>query len=209
MIGASSRSIAGRCRLSACLAALTVALLTATWPTLAQAGRERSYCFLLSEIQLAEGIPAEVADVVRKQLGQAIAAHARLSGALPEGAPDPLAQPKAFARYAKRHKLAVYRVSVEVTRYHHEVEPAPRGKGQRLGVSIDLHLFGEAIPQRAMAFSGDGSATVKLEIGKRLRPRDSEFAQQEAATEAVADALTTSIQRLDEKSRGGNDGKKK
>ena len=207
MIGAPSRSIAGRPRPFTCLAALTVALLTATWPALAQAGRERSYCFLLSKIQLAEGIPAEVAGVVSKQLDQAIAGHARLIAALPAGAPDPLAQPKAFARYAKRHKLAVYRVSVEVTRYSHEVEPAPRGKGQRLGVSIDLHLFGEAIPKRAMAFSGDGSATVKLEIGKRLRARDSEYAQQEAATQAAAEALAMSIQRLEKKS--GQAGKKK
>jgi hypothetical protein len=65
-------------------------------------------------------------------------------------------------------------------------------------VRVALQLFGETIPDRVMAFSGEGSATVKLEVGKTVRPRDREEASSAAIDEAVASAITRSLEKLQE-----------
>jgi hypothetical protein len=57
-------------------------------------------------------------------------------------------------------------------------------------------MFGETYPKRVMAFTGDGSATVKIDIGKKLRKRDTDYANEEAMKLAVADAIAASIAKL-------------
>lgn len=166
----------------------------------AHAKGQKAYYFLVHEIKLAEDVPAEIQKLVRTRLTKAIKDHARLVEALPPDAPDPKADPKAFARYIKKNKIRPFRVNVEVTEYSHEVEEMPAGRrGQRLTVEIALRTFGETMPKRVMAFSGEGSATIKVEIGKKLRTRDSKYANREAVQLAVADALRISLKRLEEK----------
>lgn len=183
--------------------ACLVGLVVVAWAAgTSHAKRKQVYYFLVTEVQLADGVPQEIAERVREQMERGISAHERLIEALPEDAPDPEAKPKAFVRYIKKRRLKPFRVSVEVTDYRHEVEslPAPR-RGQRLAVRIALHVFGETIPKRSMAFSGDGSSAIKLDIGKRLRERDSEVANREAIKLAVDHALTRSIERLESKNQ--------
>lgn len=181
----------------AILAALALALLAS--PAHGK-GSKRTYYFLVHEIKLADGIPAELGALIQDQITRAIVAHEQLIEALPADAPDPQTDVKGFQRYIKKHKLQPYRVNVEIIEYEHDVAelPAPR-KGQRLTVSISLRTFGETIPARVMAFSGEGSATVKMDIGKRLRPRDTEVGNQEAAQLAIAEALAISLTRLEGK----------
>lgn len=164
------------------------------------AGKKDTYYFLLYDIELASGIPPAIKDMVRTEITKAIAAHERLIEVLPADAPDPSTDPDAFNRYIKKHKIQPYHVDVEVTEYRHEVEelPAPR-RGQRLTVSIALRTLGETMPKRWMAFSGDGAATIKMDIGKRLRERDTQVANRDAIVQAVGDALTTSLAKLDAK----------
>jgi hypothetical protein len=164
------------------------------------ANSKQTYYFLVYDIKLGEGMPKEIEDLIRKQVIKSIAAHERLIEALPEDAPDPKGDPKTFIRYKTQKKLRPYRVNIEVKDYRHEVEdlPAPR-KGKRLTVSIALHMFGEAIPERVMAFTGEGSATIKMDIGKQLRAPDSRAANHDAIELAVGDALTTSLVKLDAK----------
>jgi hypothetical protein len=164
------------------------------------AGSKQTYYFLVYDIKLAEGMPKEIEDLIRKQVITSIAAHERLIEALPEDAPDPKGDPKTFIRYKTKKKLRPYRVNIEVKDYRHDVDelPAPR-KGQRLTVSIQLHMFGETIPERVMAFTGEGSATIKMDVGKRLRPPDSRAANHDAIELAVGDALITSLAKLDAK----------
>lgn len=173
---------------------LFIGLLTGS----SHAESKQTYYFLVYDIKLAEGVPAHVEDLVRKQVVKAIAAHERLIEALPADAPDPRADAKAFTRYKTQRKLRPYRVNVDVTAYSHEVEElrAPR-RGQRLTVSISLHMFGETIPERVMGFTGEGSATIKMDIGKRLRDRDTKVANHDAIELAVNDALATSLVKLD------------
>ncbi|MEM9492559.1 MAG: hypothetical protein AAGC55_25650, partial [Myxococcota bacterium] len=167
----------------------------------ASAKGKRTYVFLVHDIALKDGIPAEITEVVRGQLLRAIRAHARLSAQLPEGAPDPKSEPKKFSAFIARNKLEPYRLNVEVTQYTHGVEPSPNG-GKRLTVSLALRTFGETMPVRKMAFSGEGSATIRMDVGKKLRERDSTYARKEAAKEAIAEALTISLQRLDRRASG-------
>ncbi len=178
-------------------ALLTILGLSLVAPLPARAGKKDKYYFALATIELKEGIPAEIEALVRTQVEKSIAEHARIVTTLPEGAPDPKAAPKRFEKFLKRKKLHAYKVYLEVTSYTHEVEPMPPPRrGQRLKVSVELRMFGETIPGRVLAFSGDGSATVILEIGKKLRAADTKAGNHDSIELAVAKALERSITKL-------------
>ncbi len=197
-------SLHSRPRFPVALAVATLVLASwvlAAGPTPAHAKGKRSYYFLVAEVKLVDGIPNEIADLVRDRLTRAIAGHTRLIEALPADAPDPKAEPKAFARYIAKRKIRPFRINVEVTQHSHEVSAAPRG-GKQLVVSIALRTFGETMPKRVMVFSGEGSATIKMDIGKTLRARDSKVANKDAAELAIADALAISLKRLEARAKG-------
>ncbi len=170
----------------------------------AEAKKNDKYYYQVHDVSLAKGIPDTVKTAVATQLAERIAANPELLAAL-EGAPDPDKEPKKFKRYLKRKRLRAFQVNLEVTAYRQELEPmpAPR-KGQYLTVSIDLRAFGETMPDRVMAFTGNGSATVKLEIGRKQRARDAEAANHDAIQMAIDKALAESIVKL----RKGPKGKK-
>lgn len=179
-------------------ALLTILGLSLAAPLPARAGKKDKYYFRLATIELAKGIPTDIEALVRAQVEKSIADHERIVTELPEGAPDPAAAPKKFKKYLKRKKLHAFKVYLEVTSYSHEVEPMPAPRqGQRLKVSIELRMFGETIPGRVLAFSGDGSATVILEIGKKLRQADTKAGNHDSIELAVAKALDRSITKLD------------
>jgi hypothetical protein len=189
------------------LLALLLGALVASPAAHAQAKRTQQYGFVIANIQAADGVPEDVAAAVRARLISAVDAHERLVATLPADAPDPSADPDAFAAFMKRRKLTPYRVTVEVTEYFKEAADGPRG--QRLTVSVALRMFGETMPVRVMAFSAAGSATIKLDVGKTVRPRDTEVANRDAIAQAVDDALAQSVQRLDEKQKSAGKAKKK
>lgn len=189
---------------------LLVALVAAWWAGAqpAHAQKKRAvYCFVVAHIDAAEQVPPEVAEQIRTRLISAVDAHDRLMATLPPDAPDPQAQPDAFLAYMKKRKITPYRVTVEITAYHHEVEDGPRGR--RLSVHVALRMFGETMPVRVMAFSGAGAATVKLDIGQKVRPRDTEVGNRDTIIQAVDDALAESIRKLDEKQKAPAKGRGK
>lgn len=179
---------------AAILGCAAFALLVGATEGRADAGKR--YFFNVTEIKVADGVKAEVIDHVKAAVAEAIAASDDIVGSL-EGAPDPEANPKAYKAFLKKKKLAAFRVNVEVMAYETKLEAleAPR-RGNRFTVSISVRMFGETIPDRVMAFSGDGAATIKLEIGKKLRPKDSEEAHKEAALGAIGNALASSREKL-------------
>jgi hypothetical protein len=160
-----------------------------------------SYVFLISRVELSPGIPKEVEAQTAARVKAAIAAHERLESSLDAGAPDPEAQPQKFKEYLKAHRQRAFKVNVEVTDFSSEVETASAGRGktgQYLTVRTSLRLFGETVPDRVMAFTGDGSATIKIEIGKTPRPRDREEATSSALDEAANTAIAQALRKLDE-----------
>ncbi len=182
--------------LGAAVAALALAIPSAP----ARAKSRETYVFLISRVELAKGVPKEVEAQVLARLGTAVAEHAHLEASLPADAPDPEAQPQKFKDYLKARRQRAFKVNVDVSEY--SIEAATETKrdatGQVVIVRVALQLFGETMPDRVMAFSGEGSATVKLEVGKTVRPRDREEATSAAIDEAVASAITRSLEKLQE-----------
>jgi len=176
----------------------------------AHAKSRDSYIFLISRVDLGSGVPKEIEAQVVARLRAAIAAHEELESSLPAGAPDPEAKPQKFKSYLKARRQRAFKVNVEVTQYSTNVEQASAGRGKTgryLTVRVTLRLFGETVPDRVMAFTGDGSATIKLEIGKEPRPRDREEANSAALDEAVASAITHSLRKLNEPPPSSKKGK--
>ena len=88
-------------------------------------------------------------------------------------------------------------MTVEVTEASIEIVPLEDKKGaQRIVVSVAIHVLGETIPGRTMGFTGDGRATVKQEIGMKIRDKDREFTWDGAAENAVAQALEKCFTKL-------------
>jgi hypothetical protein len=113
-------------------------------------------------------------------------------------APDPATDPKGYKAWLKKKKLnGSFAVVVDLTRYTEELEDSPREDGtKRFVVRIELHMFGETIPDRKMGFEGVGSSTVKQDVGKKMRPADREYTIKNAIELAVTDALRESIEKL-------------
>jgi hypothetical protein len=182
------------------LLAATVALLAAValQPAVADAKGKPKYYFELAEVKVKEGVPAELTALVQAEVVKALEADELIVTDLAAaGVTASMDDPKAYKKALKKKKLTAYRVNVEVTAYATEIEqlPAPR-KGKRVEVSVSLRMFGEALPDRIMAFTGEGSATIKIDIGAKFRPRDQEAADHDAIELAVGDALATSLAQL-------------
>jgi hypothetical protein len=142
--------------------------------------------------------PAKIAQPkVKAQVEKAFAGHPQLVVAL-DGAPDPKAEPDKFIAHLKKLKLAgAHRVSVEIVDAREETEAMENRPGeQRLVIRLGIRMFSETIPKRMMGFTGEGSSTIKVEVGKKVRPRDREYAWDQASELAVKDAIAVSLTKL-------------
>tara|TARA_R110002096_G_scaffold44526_1_gene119994 strand:- start:35526 stop:36200 length:675 start_codon:yes stop_codon:yes gene_type:complete len=163
------------------------------------------YVFVLSRVDLPKGTPPELEAVLRSQVAAAVVKEPRLEAAIPKDAPayDDKAKGrygnKPFHRYMAKHRLRPFRITVEVTKYEPTLVPNPKKPGQILGSTLMLRIFGETIPDRVMAFSGDGSATVLAEVGKKIRASDRTWVDTDAADLAIEKAIAMSIVKLDTK----------
>lgn len=177
---------------SLAVAAAGLAALLAAAP--AHAGKVK-YIYQIAKVTRAEGVKAPTAKV-SKGLSDGIKRAEAIDGKLPKGAPDPHKQPKRFKKYLKRKRLKAYRVSLEITQYEQEVEEHDDRGHKRLTVRISVRLFGETVPDRVMGFAGKGSATVKLDVGRKVRDRDREVANHDAIEVAIDQAIAESLRKL-------------
>lgn len=179
-----------------------VVVAIAVFTTLAHAGpKPRKYHFeLVGVANKATSSDSEANAAHRRvelQVKKAFATHPQLVAEL-AGAPDPALVPEAYRKYLARKKVAgSYAVSVEITEASQEVtDVETKPNTRRLVVRIALHVLGEAIPGQTMGFTGDGHATVKVEVGAKVRDSDTNYAWDSAAETAVADALKTCFAKL-------------
>lgn len=186
-----------------CVAAL--ALITSA-EVLAEADTgPETYIFVVSRVDLPEGTPPALEAVLRSQIASAVAKEARLEASIPEDAPPYDEKDKGrygnrpFHKYMAKHRLKPFQVTVQVTKYEPTLVPNPKKPGQILGSSLVLRMFGETIPDRVMAFTGDGSASVMAEVGKKVRDKDRQWVDTDAADLAIAKAIAMSIVKLDTK----------
>ncbi len=165
------------------------------------AAAPKKYHFKLAAVTAKSEVKADVAKEatprVEAQVKKTFETHKQLVPTL-DGAPDPDAKAEAFRKFLKAKGLAgAYLVTVEITEASIELVPVESKPGtQRLVVRVAVHLLGENIPGRTMGFTGDGQATIKQEVGKKVRDRDREFTWDEAAKAAVDDAMQTVFKQL-------------
>jgi hypothetical protein len=160
----------------------------------------KKYHFELAAVTSKPEVKDDVAKTatprVEAQIKKAFETHPQLVAKL-EGAPDK-ANADAYRKYlAKKGLSGAYLVTVEVTDAFEELVPVEgKPNTQRLVVRVAVHVLGETIPGRTMGFTGDGKATIKQEVGKKLRERDREYTWDQAAELAIADAMTTVFKQL-------------
>lgn len=199
--------------MSSLLRALTLVLVIlgiALAPAVADAkGKKKAkaakkYHFELLSVRVQEGVEGKAAaDALRlleAELVKQFGSHPQLVADMSK-APDPEKDPKGYTKWLTKKKIAgAFKVNVDVSMYTEEIEDSPTGDGgtgaKRLVVRLSLHMFGETIPKRMMGFEGQGSSTVKQDVGKKVRDKDREFTIQSAVELAVADALKTSLAEL-------------
>lgn len=161
----------------------------------------KKYHFKLAGVsakpEVKEDVAKEAMPRLEAQVKKTFETHKQLVGTL-DGAPDPDAKADAYRKFLKAKGLAgAYLVTVELTEASIEVVPVESKPGtQRLVVRVAVHFLGENVPGRTMGFTGDGSATIKQEVGKKIRDRDREFTWDEAAKAAVDDAMLTVFKQL-------------
>ena len=184
---------------------LTVAAMVCLLPALGAdaAPAKKKYYFKLTKVMTKDEVKPDVAKEAQPRVEavfqKALENHPQLVATL-EGAPaDPeVGNGQPYRKYlAKKGIAAAYLVTVEVTEADIEIVPLEDKKGaQRIVVSVGIHVLGETIPGRTMGFTGDGRATVKQEIGMKIRDKDREFTWDSAAENAVAQALEKCFAKL-------------
>jgi len=178
------------------LAVATAALFSSS----AEAAPKKKYYFELAAVtakpEVKEADAKASTPRVEAQVKKAFTAHPQLVQL--EGQPDWRTKGEPFRAFLKKKGVAAgYLVTVEVTSASEEIVPMDDKPGsQRIVVRIALHMLGESIPAKTMGFTGDGQATIKVEIGKKVRDSDREYAWSQAAESAVADAMTTVFKQL-------------
>ena len=165
------------------------------------APKTKKYHFQLTKILVKPEVNADVAKLAQPRVEalfkKALEEHPQLVQQL-EGAPDPDKNAAAYRKWLTRKGISgAYLVTVEITSASQEIIPLEEKKNtQRIVVSLGIHVLGETIPGRTMGFTGDGAATVKQEIGMKVRDKDVQFTLDGAAETAINDALKTCFAKL-------------
>ena len=163
----------------------------------------KKYHFELAAVTTKAEVKADVAKAatprVETQVKKAFESHPQLVAKL-DGAPDWKVETEAYRKFLVKKGLAgAYLVTVEITEASEELVPMEGKKpgDQRLTVHIGIHMLGERIPEKTMGFTGDGQATIKIELGKVVRDKDRQYAWDQAAEIAVEDAMKTVFKQLE------------
>jgi hypothetical protein len=181
---------------------LFVAALVVFAPRADAAPPKKKYHFELTKVLVKPEVKPDVAKESQPRIEsvfkKALEHHPQLVLAL-DGAPDPEANNgQTYRKFLTKKGIAgAYLVTVEVTEASIEIVPLEDKKNtQRIAVTVGLHVLGETIPGRTMGFTGDGRATVKQEVGMKIRDKDRQFTWDSAAETAVDNALKECFAKL-------------
>jgi hypothetical protein len=167
----------------------------------ADAAPKKKFHFELTAVTAKAEVKPEVAKAatprIEAQVKKVFETHPQLVAKL-DGAPDPKTNADGYRKHLAAKAIAgAYLVTVEITDASEELVPLEdKPNAQRLVIHIGIHMLGENIPGRTMGFTGDGKATIKQEVGMKLRDRDREYTWDQAAELAVDDAMKTVFQQL-------------
>jgi len=181
------------------LSALCAAIVASS--TVAEAAPKKKYHFELTAVTAKSEVKPDVSRAatprIEAQVKKVFESHPQLVAKL-DGAPDPRANADGYRKYlAKKAISGAYLVTVEITDASEELVPLDdKPNSQRLVIHVGIHMLGENIPGRTMGVTGDGKATIKQEVGVKVRDRDRQYTWDQAAELAVADAMTTVFKQL-------------
>jgi hypothetical protein len=167
----------------------------------AEAAPKKKYHFELTAVTAKSEVKPDVSKAatprIEAQVKKVFGSHPQLVANL-EGAPDPKSNADGYRKYlAKKAIAGAYLVTVEITDASEELVPLDdKPNSQRLVIHVALHMLGENIPGRTMGFTGDGKATIKQEVGMKVRDRDRQYTWDQAAELAVDDAMQTVFKQL-------------
>ncbi|HTL32294.1 MAG TPA: hypothetical protein VL326_04175 [Kofleriaceae bacterium] len=168
----------------------------------AAAAPKKKYHFELTKVLVKPEVNAAAGKTAQGRVEtvfkKAMAEHPQLVqdiGAAPDPEKD---NGLPYRKYlTKKNISGSYLVTVEITSASEELVPLEDKKNaQRLVVQVGVHVLGETIPGRTMGFTGDGAATVKQELGMKVRDKDRELTWDDAAKVAIDDALKTCFAKL-------------
>lgn len=166
----------------------------------AEAAPKKKYYFELAAVTAKPEVKPDAAKKatpkVEADVKKAFAGHPQLVAL--EGQPDWRTKTEPYKKFLKQKGItSAYLVTVEVTEASEEIQPMPdKPNTQRIVVRVALHMLGESIPAKTMGFTGDGQATIKVEVGKKIRDADREYAWAQASEAAVNDAMATVFKQL-------------
>ena len=178
-------------------------ILVCLCATAAVAGPPKKYHFELDKVTAKEKVKPDVAATaqprVEAQVKKAFGTDPQLVADLGSDAPDPdTDHGEPYRKFlAKKGVASAYRVLIEITDASEELQPMDDKPGtQRLVVKLAIHVLGETIPGRTMGFTGDGQATIKQEVGTKVRDKDRDYAWDGAAETAIAEAMKKCFAQL-------------
>jgi hypothetical protein len=180
---------------------LALALVAFTASTASAAPKLKKYHFELADVTAKPEVKADDAQAavprVEAVVKKTFESHPQLVAKI-DGAPDPIAKADGYRKFlTKKGISSAFLVTVEVTDASLEIEPMDSKPGtQRIVVRVAVHFLGETIPGRTMGFTGDGQATIKVEVGKKIRDKDKEYTWDQASQAAVDDAMKTVFKQL-------------
>lgn len=179
---------------------LALFVVLAVCATASAAPAKKKFHFELTAVTPKSEVKPEVAKMavprVEGRVKKAFESDPQLVATL-DGAPD-RSNGDAYRKYLVKKGLSgAFLVTVEITEASEEALPMEgKPNSQRLVIHVALHMLGEVIPDRTMGFTGDGQATVKIELGAKIRDKDREYSWDQAADAAVADAMKTVFKQL-------------
>jgi hypothetical protein len=183
--------------------ATVVVCLVGAAPQADASPAKKKYHFKLTKILVKDEVKPQVAKEAQPRVEavfqKALESHPQLVLDVAGAPADPEASNgNPYRKFLQKKGIhAAYLVTVEVTEADIEIVPVEDKKNtQRIVVSVGIHVLGETIPGRTMGFTGDGRATVKQEVGMKIRDKDRQFTWDSAAETAVDEALKEAFARL-------------
>jgi hypothetical protein len=188
-------------RLPLLAAGLLAAGLAGALALPADAAPGKKFHFELAEVTTKPEVKPEIAklasQMVEAEVRKQFASNPALIATL-DGAPDPKSNAEGYRKYlAQKGVTGAYLVSVDIPEASEELEPMDgKPNSQRLIIHLAIHMLGENVPGRTMGFTGDGKATIKQEVGLKLRDSDRQATWSDVTQSAVDDAMKKAFQQL-------------
>jgi hypothetical protein len=112
-----------------------------------------------------------------------------------DGMPDPKTDPAGYTAALKKKGMRAFDVRIKFTAYKRSLTPVSDSTDQLLTVMFALEILG-ANPDGTLAFTGRGSATVEVQVGKKLPPKMDAGAHADALNGALGQALDEAAKEL-------------